>query len=298
MALRRTRIVCVSDTHNCAASIKLPRGDVLIHAGDLTNQGSHSELSRAVSWLEAADFEAKIVIAGNHDVTLDTRFYHEHGPVFHNQRPESSANCRALLTGSPSITFLEHESTKIRLKSPDGPHTEFSVFGSPFSPRRGLWAFGYDADSQPPPSLWDDITPGTDIVVTHTPPRTHRDLSDKGRVAGCEALRRALWRVRPRLAVCGHVHEGRGAEHVVWASNEDEAFAEKLTRAWDDPGAGTNKLSLMDLTSGSHDTSAKMEDETCIVNAAVMKSKHPHVGGKQFHRPIVVDVDLPVWADG
>lgn len=59
---RRTRIVCISDTHNC--TVKLPKGDVLIHAGDLTNQGSYSELSKTIAWLEKADFEAKIVIAG------------------------------------------------------------------------------------------------------------------------------------------------------------------------------------------------------------------------------------------
>lgn len=40
--LRRTRFVCISDTHNC--TVKLPPGDVLIHAGDLTNQGSFSEV--------------------------------------------------------------------------------------------------------------------------------------------------------------------------------------------------------------------------------------------------------------
>jgi hypothetical protein len=39
---RRTRIVCISDTHNC--QVKLPKGDVLIHAGDLTNQGTHAEV--------------------------------------------------------------------------------------------------------------------------------------------------------------------------------------------------------------------------------------------------------------
>jgi len=38
----RTRIVCISDTHN--STVKLPKGDVLIHAGDLTNQGSYSEV--------------------------------------------------------------------------------------------------------------------------------------------------------------------------------------------------------------------------------------------------------------
>jgi predicted phosphodiesterase len=59
---RKTRIVCVSDTHNQTPS--LPRGDVLIHAGDLTNQGSFTELKKTATWLEKADFEAKIVVAG------------------------------------------------------------------------------------------------------------------------------------------------------------------------------------------------------------------------------------------
>lgn len=39
---RKTRFVCISDTHNY--TFKLPKGDVLIHAGDLTNQGSLSEV--------------------------------------------------------------------------------------------------------------------------------------------------------------------------------------------------------------------------------------------------------------
>lgn len=66
--LRQTRFVCVSDTHNASplnGAFKLPRGDVLIHAGDLTNQGSLSELRRTVDWIEKADFEVKIVVAGN-----------------------------------------------------------------------------------------------------------------------------------------------------------------------------------------------------------------------------------------
>lgn len=65
---RKTRFVCVSDTHNASpadGAFKLPKGDVLIHAGDLTNQGTHSEILKTLNWIEAADFEAKIVVAGN-----------------------------------------------------------------------------------------------------------------------------------------------------------------------------------------------------------------------------------------
>ncbi|KAM3070415.1 hypothetical protein ACMFMG_010242 [Clarireedia jacksonii] len=64
--MRKTRFVCISDTHNATApsSFQLPLGDVLIHAGDLTNQGSYSELRKTIKWIEDADFEAKIIVAG------------------------------------------------------------------------------------------------------------------------------------------------------------------------------------------------------------------------------------------
>ncbi len=65
---RKTRYVCVSDTHNANplnGTFKLPDGDVLIHAGDLTNQGSLSELQKTLDWIEKTDFEVKIVIAGS-----------------------------------------------------------------------------------------------------------------------------------------------------------------------------------------------------------------------------------------
>ncbi|TDZ21540.1 putative rhamnogalacturonate lyase C [Colletotrichum orbiculare MAFF 240422] len=333
---RRTRFVCVSDTHNTA--VKLPKGDVLIHAGDLTNQGSYSELSRAVEWLEKADFEAKIVIAGNHDITLDPSFYASHGSHFHNQAPQVPESCISLLTSSPSITYLNHSSTRVTLSSPSGPRTSFAVFGSPYSPRAGLWAFGYDPSES---SLWDDIPLDAEVVVTHTPPHTHRDESRHRRAAGCEALRKALWRVRPRLAVCGHVHEARGAERVTWDLGcANTPYKELATEVWTDPGVGA-KQSLVNLTfkggtplknDGSglvfHDAVVAGDDgaaapgigtrglggdpesarsdraalegrlgraETCVVNCAIVAKSWPHVGGKTTNKPIVVDIDLPVW---
>jgi predicted phosphodiesterase len=67
MRLQKTRFVCVSDTHGYTpseAGYKLPAGDVLIHAGDLTNQGSLSELRKTIEWISKADYEVKIVICG------------------------------------------------------------------------------------------------------------------------------------------------------------------------------------------------------------------------------------------
>lgn len=66
---RKTRFVCVSDTHAYTpseAGFKLPAGDVLIHAGDLTNHGSMAELRKTMEWISAADFEVKIVICGQY----------------------------------------------------------------------------------------------------------------------------------------------------------------------------------------------------------------------------------------
>ena len=63
---QKVRFVCISDTHNHSPGegFTLPKGDVLVHAGDLTNQGSFEELKKAVDWLQKADFRVKIVVAG------------------------------------------------------------------------------------------------------------------------------------------------------------------------------------------------------------------------------------------
>lgn len=60
---RRTRIVCISDTHN--TTVKLPKGDVLIHAGDLTNQGSYSEVGSLATMLHLETRASEIVIPAN-----------------------------------------------------------------------------------------------------------------------------------------------------------------------------------------------------------------------------------------
>ncbi|KAL2350882.1 Metallo-dependent phosphatase-like protein [Cryomyces antarcticus] len=363
MSRRRTRFACISDTHTAtASSVKLPKGDVLIHAGDLTNQGSLSELRKSIDWIETADFEAKIVVAGNHDITLDADFYNEHGRYFHNQHPQDPGACHDLLSNSPSITYLNHQAATILLRSPTGPHTFFKVFGSPYSPAHGLWAFGYPPDKAT--KLWAAIPLDSDVVVTHTPPKNH---CDNGTGKGCEALRRALWRVRPSMAVCGHIHEGRGVQRVRWNLGLPcVQYMEEGSELWTDPGIGNKKQSTVDLTSkdgnpidnnGSRETSpteqssrstsqsfksrlgrksrsaiirgiaersaAQFEEqrtssgeefsrldehdvealsgrmgrkETCVINAAIMAASWGQ-SPKRFNKPIVVDIDLPVWED-
>ena len=133
------------------------------------------------------------------------------------------------------------------MTKPDGPKTTFKVFGSPYSPAHGRWAFGYTWDEAEP--LWNKIPLDADIVVAHTPPKYHCDETSNRGAAGCEVLRRHLWRVRPRLFVCGHVHEGRGVEEVLWdLSSTHVQYREVDTRYWVDPSRGTKKQCRVDLT--------------------------------------------------
>jgi 3',5'-cyclic AMP phosphodiesterase CpdA len=47
-------LVCISDTHNTHhAQPHLPEGDILIHAGDLTQSGTDDELDDALAWLNS-----------------------------------------------------------------------------------------------------------------------------------------------------------------------------------------------------------------------------------------------------
>lgn len=69
------------------------------------------------------------------------------------------------------------------------------------------------------------------------------------------------------------------------------------------PGAGTVGLGLSPDTDRSHARSdvAALEGrlgrrETCVVNCAITATSWPHAGGRRFNKPIVFDLDLPVWA--
>ncbi|KAF2628128.1 Metallo-dependent phosphatase, partial [Macroventuria anomochaeta] len=241
---RKTRIVCISDTHNNTP--KLPAGDVLIHAGDLTNQGSYDELERSVGWLEKADFEVKIVVAGNHEITLDEQFYEEKGSRWKWPAWQSPRGCMKLLRESKTVTYLENKSTMIYLRKPTGPQTYFKVFGSPSTPGPGNWAFEYQ--EQDAGKMWSAIPKDADIVVTHTPPKGHCDAATKDDRSGCPSLLQRLAVVRPLLHVCGHIHEARGIECVRWSPSRSDSLVDSVEN-WQDPGSGNKKLSLLDLTS-------------------------------------------------
>ncbi|KAM0706390.1 hypothetical protein Q7P35_005716 [Cladosporium inversicolor] len=289
---QKLRIVCISDTHNAApgSGYTLPPGDILIHAGDLTNNGQPSEIRKALAWLREANYEHKIVLAGNHDRCLDSRYP--------NQQPnedeeEEAAQIRQMMREDDKITYLEHESRVITVKG-----AEIKVFGSPYSlaTSSSVSSTQYAAFQYPPSQtqqLWSSIPSDTTILITHTPPAGHLDNSAHWTQGGCPALSQALLRTKPRLHVCGHCHEGRGAQIVCWSN---EAEAEHSVTEWTDPASGNKKQSLFDLTGKSKSRRAvpltAVAKETAIVNASIMAKSHGQ-GTKAFNKPIVVDIELP-----
>lgn len=200
------RVVCISDSHSHKPAV--PPGDLLIHAGDLTNSGTKADVQSALDWLNSLPHKYKVVIAGNHDNYLDPKS---------EMRQNEDRQTKAKLNWG-GITYLHHSSTILRFKG----GRSLEIYGAPGIPEIGKGhAFQYTPDSSP---FTNRVPMTTDILVTHTPPATHLDIG-----LGCPSLLREIWRVKPRLHVFGHVHSGHGREAVYWDRGQ-AAFERIVTR--------------------------------------------------------------------
>lgn len=190
-------VVCVSDTHNSQPD--LPYADVLIHAGDLTQSGSISEIQNAIDWIKGQPHPHKIVVAGNHDLLLD--------PACDDRPGGRHATMERQKLSWGNVIYLQDSTTEIVC----GNDRKLRIYGSPMSCRHGNWAFQYPRSQGQ--EFWAGRVPdSTDILITHGPPRAHLDLLN----LGCPGLLAEIWRVRPTLHVFGHVHEGYGSELLVF----------------------------------------------------------------------------------
>ncbi|KAJ6437362.1 hypothetical protein O9K51_09918 [Purpureocillium lavendulum] len=191
------RVVCMSDTHNETPAI--PDGDLLIHAGDLTKWGTYKELQSQLAWLSGLPHAHKVVIAGNHDRLLDPAFsnYSRTGPSDDDESLRSELEWKDLI-------YLANESVTLRFDN----GRSLKIYGSPFTPEYGNWAFQYPAIRD----AWTGKIPDdTDVVVTHCPPALHRDAGKEGD----GYLLRELRRCKPSLTVFGHAHDGYGEDCLV-----------------------------------------------------------------------------------
>ena len=187
------KIVCISDTHAHHELVLggIPDGDVLIHAGDLCGLPRMEDVESFLRWFGAQPHRHKIFIAGNHD-----------GPF-----ALMPALCRRALDSlCPAVHYLQDSSVEFE---------DVVFYGSPWQPAFGDWFFNLPRGRQLA-ERWAKIPLRTDVLITHGPPHGILDqcpgVPDRTRIdhAGCEDMTRAIARVRPKLHVFGHIHEGYG----------------------------------------------------------------------------------------
>lgn len=199
------RFVCISDTHGRHRNVRVPDGDVFVHCGDFTSRGTHKEICDFNDWLGALPHRHKIVIAGNHDLSMDAVEYNVHWEKkWRHVEFNDPVISHGLLT---NCTYVENRSLVL-----DG----VKIFGSPMTPPipGRVMAFnvarGFAAQQ-----LWSKIPSDVDVLLTHGPPNGILDKVVTGARVGDETLlKEVMSRCRPQFHVFGHIHEAYGATRV------------------------------------------------------------------------------------
>lgn len=299
MASISTKFMIISDTHGfefgsaekCGGQFRLPtpKVDVLLHCGDLTSIGGVSSYKGLLKMLGSIQAELKLVIAGNHDLDLDSKYWHR---KYDDEDPEYDDDRRAkeIMTGEEAkqagVTYLEEGLNTFTLKN----GARFTIYTSPYQPEFCDWAFPYERDEDrfnPPAHVGPKAKsivenpipdfPGVDIMMTHGPPKDILDWTLQGTV-GCDALMRAVSRARPRLYCFGHIHEANGATMVKWKDEKTKIGPEAVESKKDQANAYPE----------SSNWPVKFGEETLMVNAAIMNLSY-----RPTNSPWLVDLDLP-----
>lgn len=171
-------ITCISDTHGLHNYCNLQPGNLLIHAGDITEYGTPEELEDFIDWFTQQPFDYKIFIGGNHDFCL----------------AETTKN--NIQKQLPKNTYYLHNSG-ITIN-------DLHIWGSPITPYFLGMAFN-EKRGNDIQKVWKKIPATTNILITHGPPL---GILDNG--FGCEDLLKKVQAIQPTLHVFGHVHEQCG----------------------------------------------------------------------------------------
>ncbi|MDA7423200.1 metallophosphoesterase family protein [Thalassococcus lentus] len=76
----------------------------------------------------------------------------------------------------------------------------------------GDWSFDLD-EAQAKAAL--DRCDRVDILMTHSPPKGIADVTSNGVSVGSTAIRDAIERLQPSLAICGHIHDSWGQSGAI-----------------------------------------------------------------------------------
>lgn len=163
--------------------------------------GGLEELLDFCTWLKSLPFKWKIVIAGNHDLTLDSS-YKSGGRRAESDSESVRSAFEAACSTDHGIIYLQDELFDIH---------GIRIFGTPWQPEFGDWAFGLPRGAALA-EKWQAIPEGVDILLVHGPPLGRGDLAMPGKKrTGCANLLDEVQnRIRPRYCVFGHIHEGAG----------------------------------------------------------------------------------------
>ena len=208
------RIVTISDTHTFHDRLtssanfpnKLPDGDLLIHAGDFSSTGKKGEVEDFIGWLNSISYRYTygiVFIAGNHDRSFDPKFNYEDNQ---KNKPTWLVDLIHDTESGGRIRYLENSSTIVN---------GLKIWGSPITPwfYGDRWAFNKHRGDEIK-AVWDYIPMDTDIVVTHGPVAYKLDFTTYDKMyVGCEDLRKAINKIKPKLHISGHIHEGYDVDY-------------------------------------------------------------------------------------
>lgn len=177
------KIVAISDTHNRHQNLILPEGDILIHAGDVTEHGEEYQAKDFLEWFSVQPHHYKVFISGNHDNYFDKLSAPEINKIIPN-----------------NVIYLNDHDIKIE---------NIKIWGSAmrlwFSNLACNHKNGIDVSK-----YFSQIPPDIDILVTHAPVYGILDKTIYGNAGGCVELRDRIRRIRPRYSIFGHIHEAYG----------------------------------------------------------------------------------------
>ena len=120
---------------------------------------------------------------------------------------ESADELRA--AALPDMTVLHGTGTEI-----DGLRLFGLGYGVPPTPF-GDWSC--DLTEELAGQMLDNCS-ATDVLITHSPPKGLGDLTSGGISVGSVAIREAIERLQPKLALCGHIHDSWGQRGYLCAT--------------------------------------------------------------------------------
>lgn len=180
------KILAFSDIHrDLAQAEKLTQlsrdADIVVGAGDFAS--IHQGLDEMIEGLAGIEKPA-ILVPGNN---------------------ETADALREAAAAWPTATVLHGERTEL-----DGQGFFGLGAGIPVTP----WEWSFDLDEDGAAELLSGLREG-DVLVVHSPPKGHCDQSGDGLSLGSASVLSAIESKRPRLVVCGHIHEAWGEESTV-----------------------------------------------------------------------------------